>query len=544
MKRSSPPCALILMLGLFATRTPLAAQTNQLGSISFPTSGMPEAQEQFTRGVLLLHSFEYEDAAESFRQAQQLDPDFALAYWGEAMAYNHPVWMEQDLEGARAVLQRLGPTPEARLVKAPTAREKDYLRAVDVLYGQGDKESRDGAYAAAMRELREAYPDDLEAAAFYALSLLGTSHGGRDIPTYMRAAAVVEEVFHQNPHHPGAAHYLIHSYDDPIHAPLGLRAARAYSKIAPAASHAQHMTSHIFTAMGMWDDVVSANETAWSVADERARRKNLPVDARNFHALYWLEYAYLQQGRYADAQRMLEIMRTDAARSGSQRTRGYLAHMRAAYIVDTRRYDAAADINVQTSDLGIRAAATDLFVMALGLLDGGDRAGAEGIVERMAARRQAVLEAGGEQITAVQYVVSRSYTPAVQAAEILEMELQAVLLRDEGRHDAAVELLKSATAKEDNMPFEFGPPFVAKPSHELLGDLLLELGRAEEAFREYESSLARTPRRASSLLGLARAATASGKQKEALAAYADLHEIWHSADADVPELDEVSSARR
>src|SRR5690606_15789431 len=169
--------------------------------------------------------------------------------WGEALTHHHPIWMEQDRDAALAALDALATSPEARLALAPTEREKDYLRTLDVLFGEGEKEARDDAYAEAMAALAARYPDDLDAAAFHALALLGTAHEGRDFATYMRAAAVAEAVFDRNPRHPGAAHYLIHAYDDPVHAPPGLRPARAYAEIAPDASHALHMPSHIYVAL-------------------------------------------------------------------------------------------------------------------------------------------------------------------------------------------------------------------------------------------------------------------------------------------------------
>ena len=238
-----------------------------VGEVRFANSGAPAAQSAFLRGLAQLHNFEYDDASAAFIQAQKADPGFAMAYWGEAMTHNHPIWMEQDVDAARKALEKLGPTPEARSGRAPTAREKAYLDAAEILYGNGTKNERDVRYAVAMRSLSEKYPDDADAAAFSALAILGTAHEGRDVPTYMRAAAILEELTCRYPAHPGAAHYLIHSYDDPAHAVLGLRAARRYSKIAPDAAHAQHMTSHIFIAMGMWDDVVAANETAVAVVN-------------------------------------------------------------------------------------------------------------------------------------------------------------------------------------------------------------------------------------------------------------------------------------
>jgi hypothetical protein len=252
----------------------------ELGVIDFPTSGSASAQPLFIKGVLLMHSFEYDDAREAFIEAEKADPSFAMAYWGEAMTFNHPVWQRTSPDQARAALAKLAATPEARRAKAPTEREKDWLGAVEKLYGSGDASSastslsasklaRDLAYADAMKRMVEKYPADDEVKAFYALALLGTSHGGRDVAIYMRAAAIVEQVYARNPQHPGAAHYLIHAYDDPIHAPLGLRYADAYSKIAPAASHALHMPSHIYVAMGMWDESASINERSVKAADLR-----------------------------------------------------------------------------------------------------------------------------------------------------------------------------------------------------------------------------------------------------------------------------------
>jgi hypothetical protein len=256
---------LILALSLVSA-VPAAAQS-EVGEVAFANSGSSEAQEPFLRGLALLHDFEYSDAAAQFRRAQGIDPGFAMAYWGEAMTFTHPVWMQQDLAAARAVLGRLGATPEARLAKAKTERERDYLRAVEVLYGKGTKEERDFLFSDAMAALHQRYPDDVDATAFYALSLLGTAHQGRDFAIYMRSAALLEEVFPTHQRHPGVLHYLIHSYDDPIHAPLGVRAARLYGAVAPNAGHALHMTSHIFVALGLWDDVIAG--TARTMASRR-----------------------------------------------------------------------------------------------------------------------------------------------------------------------------------------------------------------------------------------------------------------------------------
>lgn len=487
-----------------------AQQTAQLGTIDFPTSGAPAAQQDFVRGVLLLHSFEFEPAAEAFRAAQEADPDFAMAYWGEAMTYNHPLWAEQDRDAAVAALERLAPTPEARAEKAPTAREKQWLGAIEALYtGDGGKYARDFAYRDAMRRMYEQYPEDHEVAAFYALSLLGTSHDGRDFSIYMRAAAIADRVFEENPDHPGAAHYLIHSFDDPVHAPLGLPAARAYSDIAPAASHAQHMTSHIFVALGMWDAVVDANAVARDVQDAQRSEQGMGPNGCG-HYNSWLQYGYLQQGRIDAAEAEMNLCHETMMNDGG--SSGYFANMRARFVIDTGRWGGADHWTAEVRGLG--PSANYDFTTGLASLEQGDVARARRAAERLA------RTAGQED--------------APTFARILQLELDALLLLEDGNPDGAVDMLMEAALMEENMPFQFGPPAVIKPSHELLGDVLLELERHEEAQIAFEDALSRSPRRTASLMGLARAADGAGDAQTAEEARAELHDIWRNADEGYP----------
>ncbi len=502
-----------MLLLCLAAAALLSAQTPRLGTIDFPTSGAPAAQTQFIRGVLLLHSFEYQDAARAFREAQRLDSALALAYWGEALSYTHPLWNEQDLNAARAALQRLGPTAAARRAQAPTLREQAYLDAVEILYGEGSKAERDTAYSTAMGRLVKRFPADREAKVFYALSLLGLNQGVRDVPTYLRAAAIVEPVFRENPNHPGAAHLLIHCYDDPSHAVLGLRAARAYSKIAPDAAHAQHMTTHIFVALGMWDEVVSQNEIA-SGHDHAAWTPH--------HYTEWLGYGYLQQGRYREALQHLELMYRNV--NQARRGRPVLAEMRAAYVVNTERWDSPClQWSIDLTGVRARDAAVDVFVAGLSALKRGDRRGAERGLAELA-------------------VVNRSRAPAVpgqerdQVPDILLKELEALLRQANGAATDAIALMREATALEDAMPVEYGPPPDVKPAHELFGEMLLQAGRPQEAQQEFARALALAPKRALSLLGLGRAAAAAGDRATATRAYSELREIWHGADPSLPGL--------
>jgi tetratricopeptide (TPR) repeat protein len=493
-----------------------------LGQIDFPNSGSPAAQEAFIKGVLLLHSFEYEDAREAFQEAQRLDPDFALAFWGEAMTHNHPLWAQQDRQAALAALARLAPTTEERLTRASTDRERGYLETVEILYGEGDKQTRDMAYSQAMARLAERYPEDFEARSFYALSILGSVRA-RDFRTYMRAAAVAEEVFAQNPQHPGGAHYLIHSYDDPVHAPLGLRAARAYAQIAPAASHAQHMISHIYTALGQWDEVIEANQKAVAVSEDRLRRKGQPLHRRSHHALLWLEYAYLQQGRFEDARQTLATMAADATASPDLGNLWHYAQMRAAYIVaDPGRSDTTPPMDLAGVALGTVAA--DAFATGLQALSRGDLETAGKAADRMRITRETAQKTVIEEGKNV-YDGANDESELVVAG-IIEQELEALILFAEGKTAEALALLSEAATAEEARPLEYGPPSVVKPSHELLGEMLLALDRSAEARVQFTKALERAPRRTLSIVGLATAAEQAGDLAAAQEARQTLDEIW------------------
>jgi tetratricopeptide (TPR) repeat protein len=502
-----------------AVACPLAAQATRLGTITFPNSGARAAQRPFIRGVLLLHSFEYEDAAKAFREAERLDPGFALAYWGEAMTWTHPVWNQQNVDSARAVLARLAPTAEERRTRARTPRERGYLEAVEILYGDGAKARRDTLYSAAMERLSAANPKDLEARAFYALSLMGLSQGTRNVATYMRAGALAEEVFLANPDHPGAAHYVIHAFDDPVHAPLGLRAARAYARIAPGAAHAQHMTSHIFVALGMWDETVNANVAALGPADSTYTPN---------HYSAWLDYGYLQQGKLSKARELLETGRRNMGSSAKWHFRGSLLAMRAHYLVMSERWsDSVVAWPADTAELGPVIEAMDAFGLGYAALRRGDRPEADAKLRRLAdlvARPPKPDDDDGDH----------------QVVVILEKELRAATRAADGATDEAADALREAAKLEEAMPAAFGPPDVVKPAHELLGELLLAQGKPADAQQEFTRALALAPRRTQSLLGLARAAAAAGDAVVADQAYADLRSIWRHADADLPALAEVA----
>ena len=558
--------AVLVLLVLTLASLNVRAQQNELGRIDFPTSGSAAAQPAFLRGVLLMHSFEYDDAREAFQEAQKADPGFAMAYWGEAMTYNHAVWQQTAPELANAALARLAPTSEARLAKAPTAKEKEWLASLDSLYGTGAKLDRDRAYAEQLRRMHEKYPQDDEVTAFYALALLGTSHNGRDVSIYMKAAALVEPVYAKNPQHPGAAHYLIHSYDDPVHAPLGLRFADAYSKIAPAASHALHMPSHIYFALGMWDEASAINERSMTAADARRGEKKLDVEARGFHAMLWLVYGYAQQGRFEESRALLAQLEADAKSSGSVRTRSHLALARAAWLIESRKWvEAKAPVNAK--DVGVDAAVADLFAVGMAAIRSGNRMAGGNALQQMAelmgdspapvtmsavagkpvnsgstrAGISPIVEphadhSGGQPQTGLPSAGGGSDK---RAAQVMAQQLEAILLFAEGRREEALVLARQAAVVEDGISFEFGPPVPVKPAHELVGEMLMDLRRPKEAILAFETSLKRNPRRALSLLGLGRASMATKDTARAMGAYGELRKVWKNADKGLPELREL-----
>jgi len=467
------------------------------GHVDFANSGAPAAQADFLDGLALLHDFEYPAAAAAFRRAEAVDHGFAMAYWGEAMTFNHPIWMQQDLKAAQAALNKLAPTPAARRAKAKTDREKGYLDAVEILFGDGSKEERDFRFEAAMAKLHARYPDDVDATAFYGLAILGTAHAGRDVATYMRAAGVLEEAWINHRDHPGLVHYLIHSYDDPAHAPLGLRAARIYAKIAPDAAHAQHMTSHIFLALGMWHEAVQANIAA--IADvDRVRKAAGKGPLRCGHYPSWLGYAYLQLGQMDKAKSAVASCRaafeSEAAMDHSghsmdpdESLSGSFANMRLRYLLDTGDWtgEIAGWSLPKTAVPGARL--DFAFARAMGEIIQGHRAAA----------RQALaeLEAVGHEVADIVKKSGASDPSYRVRPEIFLLEARALLAEQEGDLAGAERLLLQAVGLEEKLPIAFGPPTIDKPTHELLGEFLLRRDRKDEARAEFEKALARTPGR-------------------------------------------------
>ena len=486
-----------------ALSVPLAAQSpaplakKSLGTIHFPSSANPAAQEPFLTGVKALFNFEFDIAAEAFQQTERADPAFALGYWGEAMSFNHPLWAQQDQAAARKVMERLAPTAAARGAKAPAGKERLLVESLEVLYGPGDKLTRDIAYADTLKKIHEKYPDDDEVATFYALALLGTARpGDKSIRNAMLAASIAEGVFQRNPQHPGAAHYIIHSFDDPDHAILALPAARAYSKIAPSAAHALHMPSHIFVQLGMWEDVVQSNIVAYKAADELAVAKGLPRGREDFHTLSWLQYAYLQQGKFDDAAKALATAKAVADKDKTPGVQGGYAGMIARQIVESEKWE----------QMPIGTAA--------GVRDGGapnyDGNAAYVFAAGFSAAHRSDLETANralEILTAMQkQAESGSNAYRAKPFAVMAKEVASGIAHIQNNTADAERLLKEAVAIEATLDPPSGPTEPIKPSFELYGEFLLySQNRAKDAAAQFQASLLRTPNRRLSVQGLERA---------------------------------------
>ena len=494
------------------------AQPAPLGRISFPTSGAVAAQPAFVRGVLLLHSFEYDDAIEAFRAAARIDPRFAMAYWGEAMCFSQPLWDNESLDKARDAVARMQQAIGARPV---TPRERLYAAAIERLFGPEDRAARARAFAAKMDELLRAYPDDQEAAAFNALALLT-----RDP---LRAGAIAADLLAKNPQHPGAAHYVLHAYGNVEHAAKGLAAARTYARIAPASSHARHMPSHVFVPLGLWDEAAAADESAFAASVDWVRRHHASEAQADFHSLSWLHYEYLQQGRFAKAAALLPVVERAAALPAvagahphveSEIGRGFapvalksvLASLRARLVVEGGRW----------SDMAGRATfdnVDELFALGVASVRLGDAARARAALDHLSRAADAAPDPDNRQL-----------------ADIMRLELRGMLQSLSGDRTGALDTLAAAARLEGQRPPPSARPYPIKPAIELYAEALLDAERPREAAEQFRASLARTPRRAASAIGLARAQDAAGLHADARRTAREFLDMWRRADADRPEV--------
>lgn len=472
---------------------------NKLGDISIDVTGDESAIPIFEEGLMLLHSFEFKDAADKFKEAQEIDPDFAMAYWGEAMTENHPLWREQEFDKANDILSRLGETPQEQRLKFKTDLEKDFFDAISMLYGEGTKAERDNAYSLKMSQLHKKYPDNHEISAFYALSVLGAVKGKRDYEAYGKAARIAQGIISENPNHPGALHYLIHSYDDPENAPKALEAANSYAKIAPEANHALHMPSHIYVAMGMWDDVISSNKAAVAASKKRKERKDLDNDAIDYHSLKWLMYAHMQRGQFDIAREFVAEMESYCLEDPSPRAKSHNVMMKAAYFTETGDWaDPMVLDTVDYSTIPIQIFAAHSYLKGRYYLDKNDAKGLENVIDILEEKVKGTtkdLLIGNPVMCSGSYSRGRPTQLHVDRATVMLTELKAHQAIANNKIAQAENFMKEAIALENQTSYMYGPPDIVKPSNELYAEFLTEQGRLKEAKKYFQAVLERAPKR-------------------------------------------------
>ena len=500
---------------------------DQLGTVHFPVSCTPDAQKTFEKGVALLHSFWYEGAEKTFLDVEKQDPKCAMAYWGEAMSLWHQLWdqpKEATIKRASAELKK------GDKAKTKTERERDYIQALKAFYSnskKADHEARARAYSAVMEKVYQKYPDDHEAAAFYALSLLASEpDNDTTFANRKQAGAILEKLFDAEPNHPGIAHYLIHTYDKPQLAQLGLPAARRYAQIAPSAPHAVHMPSHIFARVGDWPDSIQSN-LASIAATRKATEMHMGGEGHEFHAMDFLIYAYLQSGREAEAAKVIEEVKAMPAMhmAGMDHDMQAFAMSKfpAMYALELHRWSEAAALPViAKADAGDRA--YTYWAKAIGCARAGDLAGANKNLAEIDAIRKDYL--------------ARKKTYAAEWTEMLYQEASAWVRHGEGKDEDATAALRKVADHEDAV----GEEQTSMPAREMLADILLEMKHPQEALVEYQGDLKFNPKRFNGLYGAAQAAEMAGQALQATEYYAVLVKTCEGASSLRPELARAKQA--
>ncbi len=493
-------------------------QSGPLGKVTFPTSCDPKVQPAFERAVAMLHSFWYSAGEQAFRDVLKDDPGCAIATWGIAS-----ILMSNPLAGQGAspkgAEQAQAAIDQGRRIGAKTERERDYLEAVAAYYsdfGMRPERERQLSRAKAYDKVAQRYPDDDEAQIFSALYLASTqTQADQTYAAYLSAAAVLEGEFKKYPDHPGVAHYLIHSYDAPPIADKGVVAARRYAGIAPAAPHALHMPSHIFTRVGAWAESAATNVRSMEVA----KAGNEPDEA--YHAADYMVYAYLQLGRDAEARRSIDAAMKVTGPSARFIAPYAIAAMPARFAFERGAWQEGARLQPSGSTYPFVESIT-YFARSVGAARSGDLAAARKDAEQLEILHKALLAAKNS------YWATEVEVQRLAAAGWIEL--------GEGHSDAALQAMRAAADLEDRNEKHIVTPARIVPARELLGEMLLELKQPAQALKEFEASQQREPNRFRGYLGAARAAEMMGDRSKAAASYRSLVLLAKDADTERPEL--------
>ncbi len=532
-----------IILGSFAliiSHTNSLAQ-EKLGKVTFKPEGKEVAQPYFNKGLLYLHSFEYKKAIDQFQTAQMLDPDFTLAFWGEAMCHYYPLWHSQNYEMGKGTLLKLGIFEDDRLALAKNDLEKGLLKTVEELYKEMEPEnSRVQNFNKAIESLYKQYSENEEIAAFFALSRISLAKAQNDNELYDLASDICKKILQSNPNHPGALNYLIYANDPSIRAKNALQEAKSYGQIASSSEHALHAPSHIYHSLGMWNVSVQSNKLSWEAGEKRVVENKMSLEDRNYHALWWLQDGYLQQGRFDKAEEMVQDMYLDARMSNSKLTRYHLIKMKLSYLVNTEDWESKVNnTEVPTKGFNITTKIAELFAKGLKAYKTNDLSRLNWvsgqITDMLSMERnksyppkQAMFSTCGSDL--MNEVSSKD---DLKRVEVMELEMQALVANKENHPDKAKELLGQAVKLENELAVIAGPPIIIKPSYELYGELLSHLGEYAAAVDMFDQCLSKYPNRSLSLKGKYHALKNSGKAAEATKTKVALLNNWKYADAGV-----------
>jgi hypothetical protein len=487
------------------------SDSSQLGTVHFDTSCKPEAQKLFDRGMLYQHSCWYRASQQVFGDVLKADPECGIAYWGIALSL---LWNPHVPTPAKNLAEGADAIAKGKSVGTKTQRERDYLDALGAMYADYDKvdhRTRMQAYAKAMEQLAQRYPNDDEAQIYYALALnTSASPADKTYANQLKGAAILEPIAIRQPQHPGVAHYLIHLYDYPPIAEKGLDAARRYAKVAPASAHAQHMPSHIFTRVGYWKESIASNVESSRVAKADKEGHD------QLHAMDYLVYAYLQLGQDNKAAAVIDEMNAVTGFTETFIAGPYaLAASPARYAVERGDWKAAAALQVRASPLAHVQAVTH-FARALGAARSGNPEAAKADIAKLAELRDKLRDAKDAYWS--------------EQVDIQRQVATAWMLYAEGKHDDALKVMSAAADAEDKTEKHPVTPGVPKPARELYGVMLLESGNAKDALVAFEATLKKEPNRLGAYVGAAKAAETSGESAKAHEYYSKVVAVADAAD--------------
>jgi tetratricopeptide (TPR) repeat protein len=526
--------AFAALLGLVGARAETGTSGTKVSEVDFPISCGAAAQKKFNQAVWILHSFWYDEAVKAFAAVTEIEPDCAMGYWGIAMSYWYPLWYPPN---AAALKSGSEAVEKALATKQKSDRESDYMTTIATFYRDNDKidhRTRAVAYEKAMEQVHLRYPDDREAGVFYSLALIATAAPtDKSYANQKKARAILDKVNAELPNHPGVAHYLIHANDSPELAEDGLTAALCYAGIAPAVPHALHMPSHIFTRLGMWRQSIDANRASSNAALGYVREELGPdaFDGETVHSLDYMEYAYLQTAQDREAKQVVEELQLFSRAKGPNLPMAYaIAAIPARYAVERRSWAEAAVLTPPPMPFPWErfpwAEAMISFTRALGAAHTGNFAEAETEIAKLQSLKEKLAQAKDDYWA--------------KQVEVQRLGAAGILAHARGNDKEAVELVRAAAELDATMDKHPATPAEVLPARELLADLLLELHDPAAALTAYEQSLQVDRNRFRSILGMARAAKATGDASRARQAYEKLVALA-SAGTDRPELAEAKA---